>query len=160
MAPLTCRPIDLFSTWMLGVAIDVEQDHLRSLYQDIFRLIGGFVLSVHELSQPDVISLCSNGCAEAMLERGDRYMWGSFLHQIHCNFNHAATWFQKSAALGNANAHHARNLPIMLAGGGFKHGQYIAQNEGTPLCNLFVTMLNNMGLETNSFGQSTGELSW
>ena len=105
MAPLTCRPIDLFSTWMLGVAIDVEQDHLRSLYEDIFRLIGGFVLSVHELSQPDVISLCSNGCAEAMLERGDRYMWGSFLHQIHCNFNHAATWFQKSAALGNANAH-------------------------------------------------------
>ncbi len=62
--------------------------------------------------------------------------------------------------LGNANAHHARNLPIFLAGGGFRHGQYFAHGESTPLCNLFVTMLNNMGLETESFGQSTGELSW
>jgi hypothetical protein len=62
--------------------------------------------------------------------------------------------------LGNANAHHARNLPIFLAGGGFKHGRYVTHKEGTPLCNLFVTMLNNMGLETESFGQSTGELSW
>jgi len=62
--------------------------------------------------------------------------------------------------LGNANAHHARNLPVFLAGGGFKHGRYVAHEQGTPLCNLFVTMLNNMGLETKSFGQSTGELRW
>ena len=58
--------------------------------------------------------------------------------------------------LGNANAHHARNLPTFLAGGGFNHGEYVAHKEGTPLCNLFVTMLNNMGLETRSFGQSNG----
>ena len=59
-----------------------------------------------------------------------------------------------------ANAHHARNLPIFLAGGGFQHGRYVAFEEGTPLCNLFVAMLNNMGLETESFGQSTGSLTW
>ncbi len=64
--------------------------------------------------------------------------------------------------LGNANAHTARNLPIFLAGGGFKHGRYVAhdKNNNTPLCNLFVTMLSNMGIETESFGQSTGALSW
>ena len=62
--------------------------------------------------------------------------------------------------LGNANAHHARNLPIFLAGGGSKHGQFVAHEKGTPLCNLFVTMLNNMGIESESFGQSTGELTW
>lgn len=61
--------------------------------------------------------------------------------------------------LGNANAHHARNLPIFLAGGGFQHGQYVAHKEGTPLCNLFVTMLQNMGIETERFGQSTGTLT-
>ena len=60
--------------------------------------------------------------------------------------------------LGDANAHHAKNLPIFLAGGGFKNGLYAANKEGTPLCNLFVTMLNNMGIEIESFGQSTGEL--
>ena len=64
--------------------------------------------------------------------------------------------------LGNANAHHARNLPVFLAGGGFQHGRYVAQKEGrdAPLCNLFVTMLNQAGLPTESFGQSNGTLSW
>ena len=62
--------------------------------------------------------------------------------------------------LGNANAHHANNLPIFLAGGGFKHGQYVKQKEGTPLCNLFVSMLNQAGIEAEEFGQSDGSLSW
>lgn len=64
--------------------------------------------------------------------------------------------------LGNANAHDASNLPIFLAGGGYDHGRYIAhdRNNNTPLCNLFVSMLNNMGLETDSFATSSGALSW
>ena len=64
--------------------------------------------------------------------------------------------------LGNANAHHTRNLPVFLAGGGFQHGRYVAQKQGrdAPLCNLFVTMLNQAGLPTESFGQSNGTLSW
>lgn len=62
--------------------------------------------------------------------------------------------------LGNANAHHANNLPIFLAGGGFKHGQFVKQKKNTPLCNLFVSMLNQTGIETDEFGQSEGTLSW
>lgn len=64
--------------------------------------------------------------------------------------------------LGNANAHDPRNLPIILAGGGYDHGQYVAydQANNTPLCNLFVDLLNNIGVETESFGTSTGRLSF
>ena len=64
--------------------------------------------------------------------------------------------------LGNANSHDTRNLPIFLAGGGYEHGQFVPLgNDGDqPLCNLFVRMLNNAGLQTDSFGQSTGELAW
>ena len=64
--------------------------------------------------------------------------------------------------LGNANAHTATDLPILVAGGGYRHGQHIvhAGGENAPLCNLFVTMLQNMGVETDSFGQSTGALTW
>ena len=64
--------------------------------------------------------------------------------------------------LGNANSHDFRNLPIILAGGDFQHGKYIAydKDNNTPLCNLFVTMLNNMGIETESFAQSSGTLNW
>lgn len=64
--------------------------------------------------------------------------------------------------LGNANAHDWRNLPIILAGGGFEHGQHVAfdNQNNTPLCNLFVTMLQRAGLETDQFASSTGTLSW
>jgi hypothetical protein len=64
--------------------------------------------------------------------------------------------------LGNGNSHDPHNLPLLLAGGGFDHGTYIKhdENNNEPLCNLFVTMMNNMGIETESFAQSTGALSW
>ena len=64
--------------------------------------------------------------------------------------------------LGNANSHVAVNLPILLAGGGFNHGKHIAHEgeHNAPLCNLFVTMLRSVGVEAESFGQSTGALNW
>ncbi len=63
--------------------------------------------------------------------------------------------------MGNSNTHDNTNLPILLAGGGFKHGQHLAFNRdnNTPLCNLFVTMLHRLGLETDAFGSSTGTLN-
>jgi Protein of unknown function (DUF1552) len=63
--------------------------------------------------------------------------------------------------LGNANSHDTRNLPILLAGGGFKHGRHVAfdANKNSRLCNLFVTMLQRLGVETDKFGSSTGTLT-
>ena len=63
--------------------------------------------------------------------------------------------------LGNASAHDPRNNPILLAGGGLKHGRYLAHDpkNNTPLCNLFVHMLNQMNLKTEKFSSSTGELT-
>ncbi len=59
--------------------------------------------------------------------------------------------------LGNASAHDWRNLPILVAGGGFGHGQYVAQDAeaNTPLANLFVTFAQQMGVEIDAFGSST-----
>jgi hypothetical protein len=92
--------------------------------------------------------------------------FGSLLAQMKAKTESDSTLLDNTSILfgsnlGNANAHHARNLPIFLAGGGFKHGSYVAHNKDSkPLCNLFVTMLNNTGIETESFGQSTGGLTW
>lgn len=63
--------------------------------------------------------------------------------------------------LGNANAHDPSNLPILLAGGKHKHQGYVAHNKSnnTPLCNLFVHLLNSVGVETDNFGTSTGTLT-
>lgn len=62
---------------------------------------------------------------------------------------------------GNANSHSNRNLPVVLAGGGFKHGGHLAFDEtnNTPLANLFVTMLQGLGIESDRFASSTGTLS-
>lgn len=62
--------------------------------------------------------------------------------------------------LGNANAHDSRNLPLVFAGGGFKHGEHRAfdAKNNTPFANLFVTMLQRMNIETDQFGSSTGTL--
>ena len=59
--------------------------------------------------------------------------------------------------LGNANSHDWTNLPILLAGGGFRHGQHLAfdAKDNTPLCNLFVQMLQKMNVEADRFGTST-----
>jgi hypothetical protein len=61
--------------------------------------------------------------------------------------------------LGNANSHDWRNLPVLLAGGGFKHGSHVACNEkdNTPLANLFVQIIQKMGVETGEFGSSNSE---
>jgi hypothetical protein len=62
--------------------------------------------------------------------------------------------------LGDASSHGTSNLPILLAGGGFKHGQHIAgdPNNNTPLGRLFVSMLQRFGVETDKFGSGSGTI--
>ena len=63
--------------------------------------------------------------------------------------------------LGDANVHNCTNLPLLLAGGGFKHGQHLAFDtlHNKPLCNLFVSMLQKMEVEAEAFGSSTGTVA-
>jgi hypothetical protein len=67
------------------------------------------------------------------------------------------------SGMGNANAHTNHNLPILLAGGGFRHGQYreypAASHQRVPLCNLYLSMLQHFGVEADRFSHSTGTLS-
>ena len=61
---------------------------------------------------------------------------------------------------GDANKHTTTNMPIILAGGGFKHGQHLAFNTSRnyPLPNLFVSMLQRMGIQSDRFASSTGTM--
>ena len=63
--------------------------------------------------------------------------------------------------MSNGSNHSNVNLPINLAGGRFKHGQHLQfdPKNNTPLCNLFVSMLQHMGLERDAFSTSTGALT-
>jgi hypothetical protein len=63
--------------------------------------------------------------------------------------------------LGNSSSHDNNNLPIVLAGGGFKHKGHVAfdRKNNTLLSNLFLRMMHQMGIEAKSFGASTGVVS-
>lgn len=63
--------------------------------------------------------------------------------------------------MGSANSHSNTNLPILLAGGGFKHGQHLAFNKDNnyPLTNLFVSMLQRLGVETREFSTGKGTMA-
>lgn len=62
--------------------------------------------------------------------------------------------------LGNANTHVTTNLPVLFAGGGFRHGSHLAfdTSNNYPLPNLFVSMLQRMGLPVDRFATSTGTM--
>lgn len=66
-----------------------------------------------------------------------------------------------SSNLGNASNHSTKNLPVLFAGGGFRHGQHLAFDASNPppLSNLYVTMLQRLGIESSQFGSSTGMLT-
>lgn len=62
--------------------------------------------------------------------------------------------------LGNANTHVTTNLPVLFAGGGFKHGQHLVfdRTRNYPLPNLFVSALQRFGIEADRFATSTGTM--
>ena len=102
-----------------------------------------------------------------IIESGILSIFSDFLTQLGQRSAQGARLLDHTAVLfgsnlGNANAHDPSNLPIILAGGGGDHGRHVAydRRNNTPLCNLFVSMLNNMGLETESFATSSGTLTW
>ena len=66
-----------------------------------------------------------------------------------------------SSNLGDASKHSVKNLPIILAGGGFKHGRHLAfdENKNPPLGNLYVSMLQRLGIETGKFGSGNATLN-
>jgi hypothetical protein len=91
---------------------------------------------------------------------------GRFLSQLAAVNEGAGSLLGDTAVLfgsnmSNGSNHSNVNLPILLAGGRFKHGQHLQFDlkNNTPLCNLFVSMLQHMGLERDSFSTSSGTLS-
>jgi hypothetical protein len=67
------------------------------------------------------------------------------------------------SGLGDASRHSNRDLPLVLAGGGLKHGGHIdcrrPTGEPTPLNNLYTTMLQNFGVEIDRFNTANGTMN-
>lgn len=90
---------------------------------------------------------------------------GQFLGKLRSSSEGAETVFDRTttlvgAAMGNASSHNCKNLPILLAGGGFKQGQHLAFDpvNNTPLCRLYVSILQRFGIREQQFATGKGTL--
>ena len=99
------------------------------------------------------------------IEEAQMGMLGSFLNSLRGVEEAGSSLLNQTmvlfgSGLGSANSHSSVNLPLILAGGGFRHPGHLAfnQQQNEPLANLFVTMLQRMGIEADAFASSTGSL--
>ncbi len=102
----------------------------------------------------------------ALIEEAEIAVLGDFLAQLKSKQEGEQSLLDRTMVfytsnLGNSSSHDNTNLPILLAGGGLKHQGHLAydRKNNMLLSNLFARMLEQMGIETKSFGAGTGVLS-
>ena len=102
----------------------------------------------------------------AIVEEAIVGAWGDFLRDLAATDDHGGNLLEQTSVLltsnlGNASNHDNRNMPVLVAGGRFRHGQHLAfdQKRNYPLPNLFVNLLQEQGMEVDRFASSTGTMT-
>jgi hypothetical protein len=120
---------------------------------------GYHSLSHHGLDEEKLAQL-------ALVETEIIRAWGDFLRDLARTEDHGANLLDHTAVfltsnLGNASSHDNRNMPVLVAGGGFRHGQHLAfdRKKNYPLPNLYVSLLQRVGLEQSRFATSSGTMT-
>jgi len=97
----------------------------------------------------------------AIIEKTELHELRTFLANLKASKEDGANLLDRTMVLygsnlGNSSSHDTRNMPIVLAGGSFKHGQHLAFDPQSPppLCNLYVQMLRQLGVDTSTFGSA------
>lgn len=93
-----------------------------------------------------------------IVEEGVVNEWGNFLRKLKDGGLLDETMVLLTSNLGNASSHDNKNMPVLFAGGGFRHGQHLAfdQKNNYPLPNLYLSALHRLGLQEETFATSTG----
>ena len=101
----------------------------------------------------------------ALIENYIMESWADFLRYLKNSQENGQSILDNTTILmtsnmGNASSHSNDNLPVLLAGGGFKHGQHLAfdQEDNYPLPKLYVSALQRMGLKYDKFSTVTGTM--
>lgn len=152
---------------LAALALQTDSTRVITLaFGDIGGNSGGFPLTrgYHQLTHHGKVASYIEELS--IIERFHTKQFGRFLDRLDSvNEPNGKTLLDNTMALlgsgmGNASSHSNKNLPLLLAGGGFKHGTHIRfEKNQVPASNLFVSMLQRFGVEAGSFGQSTGTLT-
>lgn len=151
---------------MMYLALQTDSTRLITFFKNGINAvpqISGVKSDYHNLSHhgrdPDKIAEL------AIIELEQFSALADFVRRLHETSEGESTLLERTMVLfgsnlGNASSHNTLNMPIVLAGGGFRHGQHLAfdRKQNYPLPNLFVSMLQRLGIETDSFVTSTGTM--
>jgi hypothetical protein len=150
---------------LIALALQTDSTRIATLE------IGGSFLPQHLGIEKSYHSLSHHGNDEqavnhlVTLETYQIEQFGKFLTRLAGIPDGERTLLDSTAVIfgsgmGNANSHRNDDLPIILAGGGYRHGEFRkVGTKGSPkvqLCNLYLEMAQRMGVEVESFGTSTG----
>jgi hypothetical protein len=128
-----------------------------------FPALLGYGESMHKLAH----GWNKKGGAEA-LGKWDRFLaeqFAYFINRLKDTPEGDASLLDHTMLLygsSNSRTHNNTNYPIIFAGGkrlGFKHGKFLKFGEDTPFANVHATALNRLGVPTESFADSQGEMT-
>jgi hypothetical protein len=150
---------------LIALALQTDSTRIATLE------IGGDFLPQHLGIKKDYHGLSHHGNdAESIaslitLELYQIQHFGKFLTRLANTADGSGSLLDSTTVLfgsgmGDANVHKNSDLPIVLAGGGYRHGAFREVTREVahkvPLCNLFVDIAQRMGLPVDAFGSSTG----
>lgn len=152
---------------MMHLAIQTDSTRFITYYftgMNQVPVISGVDIDYHNLSHhgKDPAKLAQLAIVESEVMKA----FGNFLKKLAESEEAGSSLLDQTMVLfgsnlGNASSHDSKNMPMILAGGGFKHGQHLAfdQQNNYPLPNLYVSMLQRLGLETDKFASATGTMN-
>lgn len=151
---------------LIHLALQTDSTRVISLSLDSQErpVLDGVTLGHHDASHhgqdPNKIAQL------ALIEEAELRVFRDFLTKLKDSTEGDETLLDRTMVLhasnlGNGSGHSPNNLPLLLAGGGFRHQGHVAfdRQNNRPLSNLFVRMMQQMGIEARSFGSSTGVIS-
>ena len=153
---------------LIALALQTDSTRVATLE------IGGSFLPQHLGIDRSYHSMSHHGNDDeviAKLVKLERYQiehFGNFLTRLSGISDGEGSLLDSTSVLfgsgmGNAHSHINTDLPIILAGGGYQHGEYkntsLNNGSGVPLCNLYLDIAQRMGIEVEAFGTSTGTFS-
>jgi hypothetical protein len=140
---------------VMKLALETDSTRFVSLFVDTTQIHN----LTHHGNRPEVL-------AELRGHEASQFdALGHFLTALSASSENGVSLLDRTMVLygtcmGSANSHSNVNLPVLLAGGGFKHGQHLAfdTKSNYPLTNLYVSMLRQLGMPADAFATSTGPM--
>jgi hypothetical protein len=141
---------------VMKLALETDSSRIISLFIDTIVIHN----ITHHGNRPEMIAELRSK------EEGQFDVLNGFLNSLSETKEEGQSLLQRTMVLygtcmGSANSHSNVNLPVLLAGGGFKHGQHLAfdTKNNYPLSNLYLSMLHRLGIEVKDFSTSKGTMT-